>query len=93
LDFLFPGLDHLGVAEPGRTKQPTEITQELVTLNLERPDMVVSSEWSDLLVLIEVLAGQGAEFPWDDFAQSFMVDLSECPFTRGTADYQIPRGR
>jgi hypothetical protein len=75
LDSLFPGLDPAGEAEPGRTKQPTEVARELVILTLERPDVIASSDWSDLLVLIEVLLDKGAEPPWDEFAQSFLEDL------------------
>jgi hypothetical protein len=75
LESLFPGLEPLGEAEPGRTKQPTDAARELVTLALDRPGILATSEWSDPLVLIEVLLDKGAEPPWDHFAWSFVEDL------------------
>lgn len=88
LESLFPGLEPVGEAEPGRTKQPTETARELVALALDRPEIATSSEWSDLLVLIEVLLDKGAEPPWEDFAKSFVEDLlnavshGDLPITR-----------
>jgi hypothetical protein len=75
LESLFPGLEPIGEAEPGRNKQPTEVARELVALALDRPGIATSSEWSDLLVLTEVLLDKGAEPPWEDFAKSFVEDL------------------
>jgi hypothetical protein len=75
LDSLFPGLNSVEEAKSGGTKQPTEVARELVVLTLERPNIVASSDWSDLLILIEVLLDKGAEPPWDEFAQSFLEDL------------------
>jgi hypothetical protein len=75
LESLFPALEPIGEAEPGRTKQPTEVGRELVIAALDRPGIETSSDWSDLLILIEVLLDKGAEPPWDGFAASFLEDL------------------
>jgi len=72
---LYPSLAPVGEAEPGRTKQPTEVASELVALALDQPGIVASSDWSDLLILIEVLVDKGAEPPWENFAGSFIEDL------------------
>ena len=88
LESLFPDLQPAGETEPGVIKQPTEVARELVILALERPDIVESSDWSDLLILIEVLLDKGAEPPWDDFAWSFLEDVlnavshGDLPITR-----------
>jgi hypothetical protein len=75
LESLFPGLEVVGETEPGKTKEPIEVARELVAVVFERPDVVESSDWTDLMLLIEVLLDKGAASPWDTFAESFLEDL------------------
>lgn len=97
---LFPDLHPVGETEPGRTKQPTEVAREVLALVLEQPGIATSSNWSDLLVLLDVLLEKGAESPWENFAGSFVEDLlnavshGDLPITRAQVDDGLgPAGR
>jgi hypothetical protein len=100
LESLFPGLDTVGGSDSGTSKQPTEVAREVIVLALDRPGILESSDWSDLLVLIEVLLDKGAQPPWGDFAWSFVEDLlnavshGDVPISRQQVDEGLaPKSR
>jgi hypothetical protein len=77
LQSLFPRLDISDEEDPEKIASPTEVGRRLVRVALDQPDIATTSEWSDLLILVEALIVRdlAVDPPWDNFAQSFVEDL------------------
>lgn len=77
LQSLFPTLDVADEDEHEKTASPTELARRLVVVALDQPDVESSSQWSDLMILVEALLQkrEALEPPWDQLARSFIEDL------------------